>query len=262
MRVLQAGMGGGDVAAWQSFLIRLGEDPGEPDGDFGPRTLAATRAFQGSHGLADDGVVGPATLARALALGFDPLEWPADADHAGPFWPPRPAGLRPLVTFAERAAVFEAFEYEPAPTADDPEAIRVLGDWVSRNVASVELPQLAGVAGAPSSYRVQFHRKAQGQLRDLWRAWEAAGFLRQVLSWGGSYAPRFVRGSHSSLSNHAFASAFDVNVRWNGFGRPPARVGQEGSVRELVPIANDHGFYWGGHFSRPDGMHFEIARLQ
>jgi len=28
-----------------------------------------------------------------------------------------------------------------------------------------------------------------------------------------------------------------------------------------VPIAHDHGFYWGGHFSRSDGMHFEVAKL-
>lgn len=34
-------------------------------------------------------------------------------------------------------------------------------------------------------------------------------------------------------------------------------------MRELVPIANDFGFYWGGHFrSRLDGMHFEIAELR
>jgi hypothetical protein len=37
-------------------------------------------------------------------------------------------------------------------------------------------------------------------------------------------------------------------------------------VRELVPIANQHGFYWGGHFrynkhtDQSDGMHFEWAR--
>jgi Putative peptidoglycan binding domain/D-alanyl-D-alanine carboxypeptidase len=31
----------------------------------------------------------------------------------------------------------------------------------------------------------------------------------------------------------------------------------------LVGIANDHGFYWGGHYSkRLDGMHFEVAQLR
>jgi hypothetical protein len=34
-------------------------------------------------------------------------------------------------------------------------------------------------------------------------------------------------------------------------------------VRELVPIANAFGFYWGGHFGagRVDGMHFEVAKV-
>ena len=35
------------------------------------------------------------------------------------------------------------------------------------------------------------------------------------------------------------------------------------SAKQLVPLANKHGFYWGGHFeSRPDGMHFEMAEVR
>jgi predicted lactoylglutathione lyase len=52
-----------------------------------------------------------------------------------------------------------------------------------------------------------------------------------------------------------------VNEPFNKFGSMPALVGQRGSVRKLVSIANEHGFYWGGHFSNPDGMHFEVAFL-
>jgi hypothetical protein len=71
-----------------------------------------------------------------------------------------------------------------------------------------------------------------------------------------------VRGSKTVLSNHAFGTAFDINVNWNRLGTIPALVGQKGSVRELVQIANNNGFYWGGHFTRKDGMHFEIAKIQ
>ncbi|HBA39063.1 MAG TPA: hypothetical protein DCZ05_04785 [Deltaproteobacteria bacterium] len=35
----------------------------------------------------------------------------------------------------------------------------------------------------------------------------------------------------------------------------------ESSVHQLVQIAHRHSFYWGGHFSRRDGMHFEVARI-
>ncbi|MBP0649891.1 M15 family metallopeptidase, partial [Mycobacterium tuberculosis] len=56
--------------------------------------------------------------------------------------------------------------------------------------------------------------------------------------------------------------AFDINAEWNPLGVEPAAMGAKGCVRELVPIANRFGFYWGGHFStRADGMHFEVAKL-
>jgi len=45
----------------------------------------------------------------------------------------------------------------------------------------------------------------------------------------------------------------------DGHGAPLR--GDKGSVRKLVPIANERGFYWGGRFSRRDGMHFELAQL-
>ena len=90
---------------------------------------------------------------------------------------------------------------------------------------------------------------------------EGLGLLDRVLTWGGLWAPRFIRGSKSVLSNHCFASAFDINVPWNGLGRDTAPTGKRGSVWELVELAHEYGFYWGGHFQRKDGMHFEVARL-
>ena len=38
---------------------------------------------------------------------------------------------------------------------------------------------------------------------------------------------------------------------------------ETGCVFELVSIAHDHGFFWGGHFNAPrvDGMHFEVAKI-
>ena len=107
-----------------------------------------------------------------------------------------------------------------------------------------------------------FHKLAAAQLQALWEAWEKAGLLKQVLTFEGAFVARFIRGSTSTLSNHAFGSAFDINYRWNKLGARPALVGETGSVRELVPIAHEHGFYWGGHFNRRDGMHFEVALLK
>lgn len=128
------------------------------------------------------------------------------------------------------------------------------------------VPQLAGIpfswTDQPNQGRAQFHRKAVPQFLSLWSAWKDAGLLGRVVSYGGSFNARMQQGS-SVLSNHAFGLAFDINVKENPLGKAPAAKGTPGSVVDLVSLANQHGFFWGGHFqSRPDGMHFELAVLK
>ena len=137
-----------------------------------------------------------------------------------------------------------------------------LGRWEHDNIVEVPIPQLRKVLGDKAPTSIRFHRLAANQLQSLWAEWETAGLINRVLSFGGGFVARFVRGSRSVLSNHAFGSAFDINEAYNPFGRRPLSNGRKGCVRELVPIANRNGFYWGGHYqSRMDGMHFEIAVL-
>jgi Putative peptidoglycan binding domain/CHAP domain len=56
-------MTGDDVRNLQARLIALGYMSGAPDGEFGPITARAVRAFQRDRGLRDDGVVDPTTAA-------------------------------------------------------------------------------------------------------------------------------------------------------------------------------------------------------
>lgn len=52
-----------DILQGQRWLVKLGYEPGEPDGIVGPRTQNATRRYQTDHGqLIVDGVMGRATL--------------------------------------------------------------------------------------------------------------------------------------------------------------------------------------------------------
>lgn len=257
MEILRRGSEGEGVRRWQHFLLGRNLLSGV-DGVFGPLTEAATKTFQRSRKLAIDGMVGPLTLAAALQAGFDPGFSDPLGGTSGPDWPPPPA-FRPLISNLERAAIFDPFRFERiAPGRDD---VRILGNWEAKNIVSIVVPQLAGIEGAPRTGRIRLHRQVAGQVRTLFQAWEDAGLRDRVLTWAGSFVPRFVRGSSSTLSNHAWGTAFDINVEWNARGTVPALRGQRGSVRELVPVANDHGFYWGGHFDRRDGMHFEIARV-
>jgi peptidoglycan hydrolase-like protein with peptidoglycan-binding domain len=261
LSALRVGMRGDRVAAWQSFLVGQGFDNGPIDGFFGEHTRDATKAFQRKYRLEDDGVAGRATLLKAAALGLELIEEPAE-DKSSSNFPPAPEFPTARQQCAT-GAVFVHYQYVSAPQADNPEAIRILGTWERDNIVSVPIPQLRKALGNRAPQTMSFHRLAAAQLQGMWAEWETAKLLDRILVYDGSFVPRFVRGSRTVLSNHAFGSAFDINERYNKLGKRPALVGEKGSVRELVPIANRWGFFWGGHYSsRPDGMHFEVAFLK
>lgn len=258
--VLRKGSKGDAVKRWQNFLTGQSFDPKGVDGKFGKDTAAATRAFQAAHDLPGTGEVDNATLGQAALLGF-PVTDDDDAAKRGPNFPP-PPDFPPLTGTAARQRGFGRFTYRHRPVPGNYENIEIMNDWEQANIVRVNLAQLVGVPGAPRTGMVAFHRLGANQLQAMWGVWERRGLVDRVVSWAGSFVPRFIRGSTTVLSNHAFGTAFDINVDWNPLGAIPALYGQQGCVRELVKIANDHGFYWGGHFQdRPDGMHFEITEV-
>ncbi len=258
MQVLRRGSEGENVRRWQSFLVGQGALAANVDGVFGPMTEAATKKFQTKTKIEVDGTVGPLTYAAALQKGFDPgIEDPLGGS-SGADWPPRPS-FSPLISNLQREQEFGKFNFQRIASGKDD--IKILGGWVAANIVSVVIPQLAKVRSAPASGSVRFHKRVAEQSRALFDAWDRNGLMRLVLTWEGSFVPRYVRGSSSTLSNHAWGTAFDINYAWNKLGSLPALRGRTGSVRELVPLANEFGFYWGGHFKgRADGMHFEVAR--
>ena len=261
MQILRVGSSGDDVKLWQNFLIGQGANI-VADGDFGPGTESATKDYQTKKSLPADGVVGRGTLAAAITDGFGVIP-----DLVDPEFPPKP-DFPPLITSQDRGTLFGYFNYVSAPTPGNPEAIRITNDWATKNLVVIQIPQLVGIPGASSDGSAYFHRLIADQVKTMWARWESEGLLPLVKSWAGSYAPRFVRGSRTYLSNHAYGTAFDINAQWNPLGAEPAAVDAVGSVRKLVPIANECGFYWGGHFGgvynpsgRSDGMHFEAAKI-
>ncbi|MFT3924566.1 MAG: M15 family metallopeptidase [Myxococcales bacterium] len=259
IRVLRPTMRGDDITRWQAFLRGQDVYHGEIDGQFGPETLEATKRWQRREGLLDDGIVGVKTLGRAQQLGFNPGVEDDDASEHSIAWPPAPAF--PPLDGEGRKRMFGEFQFVPAPVAESKEAIRILGSWVQDNIQRVEIPQLARF---PNSHggSIQLHRLAVEPFRQFFDAVHRAGLLSKVLSFNGSWVPRFIRGSTTELSNHAYGTAIDLNLAWNKLGHVPPLKGEEGSLRELVPIANEFGIYWGGHFrGRVDGMHFELARV-
>jgi hypothetical protein len=173
---------------------------------------------------------------------------------------PNKPDFKPLTSNETRQELFGPMKYISAPIKGNLENISVQGSWARDNLCIIEVPQLAGIAGAPNSRKIQFHIKAADAIRFLFLELEQLGLLDNIHSWDGAYCPRFVRGSKTILSNHAFGTAFDINASWNPIGSAPAIEGKLGCLYDIVPIANKHSFYWGGHYTkRPDGMHFEYS---
>ena len=67
---------------------------------------------------------------------------------------------------------------------------------------------------------------------------------------GGCYAPRRIArfDAGGSISRHAWGIAIDINTK-SGY---PTRI---------VEIFNSWGFAWGGTWTSPDEMHFELRDL-
>lgn len=275
MKVLRLGSKGEDVKRWQLFLIGGNILKGAADGTFGPATEKATRKFQEWAGIEPaDGIVGSRTLGTAMAEGFDAgvVEYSEGEidDQGGPAWPPRPdpKTLKPL-SYAVRDKMFGHIAFEAKPTKGNPEGIVITNNWASKNTVPIVVPQMKKLALAnlvgewPKSGKVVVHKMVAEPMLALFQAWDDAALLDLLISYAGCWVPRMVRGGNT-LSNHAYATAIDVNVPWNLLGQTPALVGMKGSVRKLVPIAAELRWWWGGWgwpptYARLDGMHFEYV---
>ena len=83
----------------------------------------------------------------------------------------------------------------------------------------------------------------------------STGYVKELKTWDGCFNIRNKRGA-SSASLHSWGVAIDVNSAWNGFGKKPTL--SAGFVRCFT----DNGFDWGGHWNKPDGMHFQLKSFK
>lgn len=255
MKAIRKGDKGAQVKAWQFFLIGQGYNGLLADGDFGKKTQEATISFQKKQGLSGDGVVGNQTYLKAMQLGFEVIRDEEDDARNGPNWPP-PPDFSPL-TGARMQSLFGKIDFK---VLADKSSVKILNNWQADNLVTIQIPQIAGLPPYKTN-KITVHKKTAPQWQKLFAEWKKAGLTSLLLTYDGAFNPRLIRGSATQLSTHAYGIAVDINVTWNNLGAIPALRGQKGSVRDLVPIANKLGFYWGGHFTRKDGMHFEIAKL-
>lgn len=121
--------------------------------------------------------------------------------------------------------------------------------WVAANIASGTVP----ILGSVRCHRIMFPQLAAalGEIQE-------AGLASHIRpgDYAGCWVPRFIdRDPRRGLSMHAFGLAVDLNVSTN-------QLGTRGDMHPgIVRIFENWGFRWGGWWSRPDPMHFELARI-
>lgn len=151
-------------------------------------------------------------------------------------------------TPAERDALYGPLDWEPAPTANNPEAIRITNGF-ERQIVAVDVPLLG---------RVRIHRGAAPSLVRALEEIERLGWGHKIRSFEGGFEPRVVRrldGTLSgNLSSHAYGTSIDVNA-----GSNPQGGEATADQRDLAGVFERHGWYWGARFSTPDPMHFEYV---
>ncbi|MGQ0567771.1 MAG: M15 family metallopeptidase [Gemmobacter sp.] len=265
--VLGVGSFGNDVRRLQAYLNAELTASLSLDGSYGGNTKAEVLRFRLRFGLPASPTFDDQCFAVSGPRGFAPPNFDTTPAHQGLDWPKKRAGLSsPSGATMQAKCGTIAFVHTPVP--GNPEKIRVTSTFEADNIVRVDIPQLrdcvvpldSGVTKTDG--RIRWHKNYTTNLVDVFDKWEKAGFLDRILTFDGSFNLRLKRRARTAtvanLSNHSWGTAFDINAFWNGFGRTPEMLGGRGCVRELVSIAHDCGFFWGGHFPK-DGMHFEIA---
>lgn len=154
----------------------------------------------------------------------------------------------PQPAYLTGGAVAEAvgsFTYWPQPDG----TIDIEPAWVSANIVTGEVPILGDVT---------CHRVVMPQLRAAMQELVDSGLADLVRpdQYGGCWVPRFIgRDPTRGLSLHSWGIALDLNVATNQLGTP-------GDMDpRVVDVMARWGFAWGGLWSDPDPMHFELAAL-
>jgi hypothetical protein len=273
-----------EVQRWQYFLLKHNvSQVGRIDGGFGMNTEEATKVFQVRMGIPTTGELDARTTDAAKTLGYTVVPDDHYDDKKTATFPRKPRELK-SPSNDDRNEGLGCFKFKQLPRASrsDPDEIVILGscdgtiaDWRATNIIELPIPQLRFAAAFGGT--MTCHRLSAPHIKKLFERWEELDLLHLLRTYDGSFNPRYKRGQSPSdaghgvkqsaavdaLSNHSFASAFDVNEKDNPFRVQPALCPLRGSVRELVTPANELGFFWGGHFSSPkDGMHFEFADFE
>ena len=157
-----------------------------------------------------------------------------------------PQARRAFLTGADARNAFEPFTYIDMGDG----MIQIDPEWVRRNIVRRAMPLLKGEVVCHRLFVDQLY----GALKELQD--RGLGHLIDPSQYGGCWVPRHIDFNPvKPLSMHAWGLAADFNVSTNGLGQKPQMDPR------VVEVFDRWGFVWGGRWSRPDGMHFELGAL-
>lgn len=137
--------------------------------------------------------------------------------------------------------------------------------WYEQNMVAVVVPWKLFYAGKPVKSSIKFHKKAADALAAVFkRIWDASGRSQaQIDAWGmsdysGAFNYRVKRGGRS-LSMHSYGCAVDFDADRNGFGDKTPHFA---AAKPVLDAFAAEGAIWGGTWSKPDGMHWQFARVR
>lgn len=99
--------------------------------------------------------------------------------------------------------------------------------------------------------RLYCHKLMIEPLSKAFKALIDTGHVKELKTWDGCFNVRAKRGL-KSYSLHSWGVAVDMNAAWNRLGEKPSMS------PGFVKCFTDHGFDWGGLWTRQDGMHFQL----
>ena len=119
-------------------------------------------------------------------------------------------------------------------------------EWREENIQNKRMP----ILGITRCHRLMWEPLEGALNQILEEGLEEYLLIEEWKSSGGCYAPRRINRFEAggSISRHAWGIAIDINTK---SGYPP----------RVVEIFNDWGFAWGGTWTSPDEMHFELRDL-
>lgn len=234
MNVLGLGEEGPQVVQLQTRLNEIYEEQLEVDGIFGEKTEETVLDFQESVGLDVDGIVGPDTW-KALYE-----EEPDEGDEELSDDPVLP----PVLLQSQLLSLFGK-PRDPAPYL-------VVIDLAQFKTA---LAHVKDYEGHPWSCRVYGHRLMEEPLKQAFKNLITMGFAAELKTYDGCVCVRLMT-SGNGWSTHAWGMAIDFNAGKNGYGRKPTLS------PGFVKCFTNAGFEWGGKWSTPDGMHFQLPKTR